>query len=275
MSGCSLIPSPRRPIPALRPTIVFFHGIRLKPASRRLNRIPIVVDYTRAMTEPLETTGERRNRLLKQTGALAAAGARTTTGLAIRLAKLTIPLVRLVRPVLWRVVEALLAVIIVFEEWGWRPLAAFLAGLTRFAPVAKLEALIAGLPPYPALGVFAVPVVLLLPLKLVALAWIAAGHVVWATLLFIFAKLAGTAIVARVFHLTQPALMQLSWFARLHDTVMPWKHALVERIRVSRTWRIGRVVKFRGKHITHAVWHRVRPLAEPYLERVRGLLKRG
>ena len=93
-------------------------------------------------------------------------------------------------------------------------------------------------------------------------------------------------MVARIFQLTQPALMQLDWFARLHDTFMPWKHALVERIRASRTWRVGRVVKFRGKHAMHAAWARLRPLvepflqraralAEPYVERVRGLLRRG
>ena len=240
-----------------------------------LNHIPIVVDYSRAMTQPLETSAERRRRLLQQAVALAGTGARLAVQAAIALWRWALPLLRLARPIVWRMFEALLAVVIVFEEWGWRPLAAFLAGLARYAPVAKLEALVMRLPPYPSLAVFAVPVLLLLPLKLVALAWIAQGHVVWATLLFIFAKLAGTAIVARVFHLTEPALMQLDWFRKLHDLVMPWKHALLERIRASRTWRIGRVVKFRGKHAMHGAWARLRPLAEPLVERVRGLLRRG
>ena len=227
------------------------------------------------MIEPVETAAERRHRLLKQATSFAAAGTRAALDLTLRLAKRAKPLVPVVRAVLWRMFEAVLAVIIVFEEWGWRPLAAFLARLARFAPIARLETTVMRLPPYPALAVFTVPVVLVLPLKLIALAWIAGGHVLWATLLFVFAKIAGTAVVARIFHLTQPALMQLGWFARSYDTIMPWKHELVERIRASRTWRIGRVIKFRGKHAAHAAWQRLRPLAEPTLERVRGLLRRG
>ena len=221
------------------------------------------------MTSPDETSAERRRKGLRKTAARAGAGARWV----IRMARLAMPFVKLGRAILWRMLEALLAVIIVFEEWGWRPLAAFLARLAKFGPIARIEAVITRLPPYPALAVFAVPGLLLLPVKLLALAWIAAGHVVWATLLFIFAKVVGTAIVARIFQLTQPALMQLGWFVKLHDTVMPWKHAIVERIRTSRTWRIGRVIKTRAKHVIHRAWLQYKPLAEPYVARVREMLR--
>ena len=37
-----------------------------------------------------------------------------------------------------------------------------------------------------------------------------------------------TALIARLFLLTQPALMQIGWFARGYDLVMPWKDALVD-----------------------------------------------
>ena len=221
------------------------------------------------MTEPNDTPVVRARRGLHKTAARAGAGARAV----IRMAKLAMPFVRLGRAILWRMLEALLAVIIVFEEWGWRPLAALLARLAKYGPVARIEALISRLPPYPALAVFAVPGLMLLPVKLLALAWIAEGHVLWATLLFIFAKVVGTAVVARVFQLTHPALMQLGWFVRLHDTVMPWKHALVERVRASRTWRVGRVIKFHLKHRAHEAWTRLQPLAASYVERVRALLR--
>ncbi len=234
-----------------------------------LNRIPILVCYHRPMTEPNDTPVVRARRGLHKTAARAGAGAYAV----IRMAKLVMPFVRIARAILWRLLEALIAVVIVFEEWGWRPLAAFLAGLAKFGPIARIEALISRLPPYPALAVFALPGLLLLPVKLLALAWIAAGHVVWATLLFIFAKVVGTAVVARIFQLTQPALMQLGWFVKLHDTIMPWKHAVVERVRASRTWRIGRVVKSRAKHAIHRVWLQYKPLAEPYVARVRQMLR--
>ena len=77
-----------------------------------------------------------------------------------------------VRPVLRTALEILLALVIVFEEWGWRPLADLLGRLARWRPWAAVEALIIRLPPYAALVVFTLPTLLLLPLKLV-------GRPVW------------------------------------------------------------------------------------------------
>ena len=134
------------------------------------------------------------------------------------------------RPVLKRALEFLLALIIVFEEWGWRPLADLLGRLARWRPWAAVESVIIRLPPYAALVVFALPTVLLLPLKFLALFLVANGQIFLAGLLFVAAKLVATALVARLFMLTQPALMQIGWFASVHDTLMPWKEALVERV---------------------------------------------
>ena len=74
------------------------------------------------------------------------------------------------------ILQTLLAIIIVFEEWGWRPLAAALAQLARLKPIAWLEAHIQRLPPYGALVVFAMPSILILPLKLIALYLITSGQ---------------------------------------------------------------------------------------------------
>ena len=60
---------------------------------------------------------------------------------------------------------------------------------------------------------FALPTLLLLPLKLLALLLIAKGQVILAGLLFVAAKVVATALIARLFMLTQPALMQIGWFA--------------------------------------------------------------
>lgn len=223
------------------------------------------------MPDPKPTSNsESRRQGLRKT----AAHLSTATRFALRMLHLARPMIRVAGVLLRRALEVVLAVVIVFEEWGWRPLAQLIASLARYAPVARLEMLVRGLPPYPALAIFALPGLLLLPLKLFALALIAQGHVIWATLLFVGAKVAGTAIVARIFQLTQPALMQLEWFAKLHDTVIPWKRALIERVRASRTWRVGRVIKSRVKHRAHEIWVRLKPLAEPYVQRVRGLLRR-
>ena len=66
-------------------------------------------------------------------------------------------------------ISIVVALVMLFEEWGWEPLHRAIAALAKFRPVAALAAMIARLPPYGALIVFAVPVVLLIPVKLSAL----------------------------------------------------------------------------------------------------------
>ena len=163
------------------------------------------------------------------------------------------------RPMLRLVFEILLALVLLFEEWGWRPLAALLARLAKFPLVARLEAIIARLPPYGALAVFAAPSILILPLKLIALYLITTGHAVAAALLFIGAKIAGTAILARLFMLTQPKLMQIGWFARAYDFLMPWKERMFAAIRASWAWRYGRIVKYRIGQAVKVRWVEIRP----------------
>jgi hypothetical protein len=138
---------------------------------------------------------------------------------------------------------AVLALLILFEEWGWEPLQRALARLGRLPVLRQLEALIARLPPTAALVVFFVPALLLLPVKLAALALIAHGQRLLGLAVIVLAKLVGTAIVARLFTLTKPALMQLPWFVRLYTRWTGWKDALLARVRASWAWRWGRIVK--------------------------------
>lgn len=137
----------------------------------------------------------------------------------------------------------LLALLILFEEWGWDPLQRALARLGRLPLLRQIEAGIARLPPALALAVFALPALLLLPVKLLALGLIAQGQRLLGVTVIVLAKLVGTAVVARLFALTRPALMQLAWFARLYARWSAWKEALLARVRASWAWRTGRAVK--------------------------------
>jgi hypothetical protein len=172
------------------------------------------------------------------------------------------------------VLQTLLALIIVFEEWGWRPLAAALAQLARLKPVAWLEAHIQRLPPYGALLVFGAPSVLLLPLKLLALYLIASGQEVVAAALFVGAKVVGTAIVARLFQLTETQLLRIPWFAWAYGIAMPWKYALTAWVRESWAWRYGRVIKERLRRLMRPITQAVRAEAALLVARVRGWLGR-
>lgn len=150
---------------------------------------------------------------------------------------------------LGRVLRALwqwpLALLILFEEWGWEPLQRALARIGRWPGFRWIESRVRGLPPYAALLLFALPALALLPVKLLALWLIGQGRVLLGTLVIALAKLIGTAIVARLFTLTQPALMRLAWFARGYARWSAWKEALLAWVRTSAAWRAARAIRRR------------------------------
>jgi hypothetical protein len=166
---------------------------------------------------------------------------------------------RVVRPILRTMLQMLLALIIVFEEWGWQPLQNLLGRLAKWRPWAAVETAIARLPPYAALVVFVLPSTFLLPLKFLAVFLVAKGQIVLAGILFLVAKVVATALVARLFLLTQPALMQIGWFARAYDIVMPWKDAMVDMVHNSLVWRVARIWKERIRRAIRRQWWQMRP----------------
>ena len=77
--------------------------------------------------------------------------------------------------------------LLLFEEWGWQPLArAFVVGFC----------------------------------------------------MVVAAKIAGTAVAARLFQLTHPALMRMPWFTLLYTPWKRWKDQVLNRARASRPWQL-------------------------------------
>jgi hypothetical protein len=138
-----------------------------------------------------------------------------------------------------------LALVILFEEWGWEPLQRLLAWIGRWPPLRWIEHGVQRLSPYAALALFGLPTLMLVPVKLGALWLIGKGQVVAGAMVIVSAKVVGTAVVARLYTLTQPALMRLGWFAALHGRWTRWKIALLDRVRASRPWRAARMLKQR------------------------------
>lgn len=134
----------------------------------------------------------------------------------------------------------LLAGVVLFEEWGWAPLARLFAALGRLPVWRQLERLITRLPPWAALLAFGVPMLVLIPLKVLALFLLGLGHLGTGLGLIIAAKVIGTALAARLFVLTQPALMKIGWFARLYIPWKIWKDQLLRQVRCSVPWRLTR-----------------------------------
>lgn len=143
---------------------------------------------------------------------------------------------------------------LLFEEWGWEPLARAFARLRQLPLWAKLEDLITRLPPWAALLAFGVPVITLIPVKLLALYLFSQGHMATGLTLVIAAKVTGTALAARLFQLTEPALMRLAWFARLYGPWKRWKDRMLTQVRSSATWRAMRKFKLQIRLVIQKVW---------------------
>lgn len=139
----------------------------------------------------------------------------------------------------------LIALVILFEEWGWEPLQRMLRHIVDLLRLQKVEVWLQTLPPYASLAALAVPSFLLLPAKLAAFALIGKGHIIMGGIVFIAAKLIGTAVIARIFSIVQPSLMQLAWFASIYSAWKRWKDALLAHIRSTSAWQRAKAFKAR------------------------------
>ncbi|MFY9555913.1 MAG: hypothetical protein WAV20_02670 [Blastocatellia bacterium] len=155
------------------------------------------------------------------------------------------------------------AIIILLEDWLWDDLARFAAAIGRLPVFRQVEALITGLPPYAALAFFAVPSALLVPVKLIALYFIAHGHAMVGLLTVAVAKIAGTALVARLFALTRPNLLRIGWFAWLYEKFIAFKARIYAAIKATRAYEAA-----------HKMHLRVRGALKVWLGKRKGFLRR-
>jgi hypothetical protein len=140
---------------------------------------------------------------------------------------------RITRPLL-----ILVAIVFLIEAWLWRHLEPVVEWIVDRLPFRRIKAALrAGLewlPAPAALVVFVVPVVLLFPLKLLALWLLAQKYWIAASAVFGFAKLAGMGVTAFIFETTKPKLLQMRWFRWLYERVLvwlDWAHRLVDPIK--------------------------------------------
>ncbi|TAK46892.1 MAG: hypothetical protein EPO23_14690 [Xanthobacteraceae bacterium] len=137
-----------------------------------------------------------------------------------------------------RLLLTVLAALFLVEAWLWDHLEPLVARLVAVLPLRAFKAWFAAevgkLSPPATLIVFAAPVVLLFPFKLLGLWLIAHKHWVLAALSLLAAKLMGLGVTAYVFDVTRPKLMRMAWFRAVYDTVMGWRawaHRLVDPYR--------------------------------------------
>ena len=109
------------------------------------------------------------------------------------------------------------AVVLLCEEWLWDRGTRVLARLGRRPFVHAMEGWARTRPPPQALALFAVPVAVIYPCKMVALIALGAGYVAIGAIAFVIAKVVATALFARLYQLTEPALMTYGCLRRGRD----------------------------------------------------------
>jgi hypothetical protein len=131
-----------------------------------------------------------------------------------------------------------LAVLFLFESWLWDNVKLALVWLAHASGLKDLEprlrAFVAGLSPVATLAVFALPALAILPLKLMAVAAIAHGHVLTGLGVIFAAKTLALGVTSFLFDASREKLLQLAWFARVYALVLrvnAWAHALVDPVR--------------------------------------------
>jgi hypothetical protein len=120
-----------------------------------------------------------------------------------------------------------------------RPLIAAFARLPLFG---RLRDWLLTIPPYPAMLLFAIPFAIIEPLKLLALYWIAIGHVVTGTAVTIL--LHGLSILSteRLFAVLKPTFLKIPWFAALWARITAIRDRLLAWVRETRAWaHLGRL----------------------------------
>lgn len=144
------------------------------------------------------------------------------------------------RRILRGVFAVLAAVWIVVEEWLWDSLVRATKWLAKLPVFRAIEARIVRLGPKSAMALFVVPWLLFLPAKLLGLWLMGTGHFGLGVAVFVAAKLLGTAMLARLFTLTRPALLQIGWFRRLYGWFTNVRDRLFAYVKALRAYQLAK-----------------------------------
>ena len=98
--------------------------------------------------------------------------------------------------------------------------------VARLEPVRRVEALVAGLPPYATLALFLIPLAVIEPLKLYGLFLFGQGRWISGTVTFVVAKVVGLGLAERLFAISRDKLLSIRWFAWCYRKLVGLKDAI-------------------------------------------------
>jgi len=129
------------------------------------------------------------------------------------------------------------AAIVFVEETLLHYLGLVMAAISRWPPVARLEAWLRELPPWLALMAFVAPSLLVIPIKLSAV-WFAYHHKYGLALAsIVIGKMLATALVARLYMVLRPSLVKMPWYLRAETWLFDWRDRLYAFVRALPAWQ--------------------------------------
>ncbi|MCB4768349.1 hypothetical protein LGR54_07015 [Ancylobacter sp. Lp-2] len=133
--------------------------------------------------------------------------------------------------------EAVVLLVVVLDELArpiYRPL---IAAVARWRLMQRFEAWVAGHGRLTILILLAVPLVVVEPMKFLAVIWAAKGHYASGTVALAFAYLVSFVVVERIYSAGKPKLMTFPWFAWGVGLMEMVRGAALEVLRASPVWQ--------------------------------------
>lgn len=139
------------------------------------------------------------------------------------------------------------AAVVFVEQVLIRYLNMMMVAVARWPPIARLEGWLMTLPPWAAVLTFAMPSIIILPVKVSAL-WFAAHHrFALATAAVVLGKIMATAIVARLYRILRPTMMQLRWFAWADTKFFAWRDWAYAFVKSLPAWQEAKALVQRAR----------------------------
>jgi hypothetical protein len=149
------------------------------------------------------------------------------------------------------------ALLFLLEEWLWVAFLRLFGWLGRLGLLRWLDRRLVRLPPVAALCILCVPIALLFPIKIAGLWMIASGRFFGGCVVMLLAKVASTAIVARLFLTTRSQLLQMPWFARLYNVTCALRDRVHQWMAAQPAWQDAKRAVAALRHPLRA-WRRAR-----------------
>lgn len=151
-----------------------------------------------------------------------------------------------------------LAIWVLFEDSFWSICEAITRRIKSWKLISLIEKKIMSLGVVMSCLVFLIPMVILIPFKLTGMWLMANGYYAYGLSVFIFAKIIGTMIGARLFELVKPKLMTIEKFKVSFEWLIDKKAKVIDFAKTSRIYRVVNYLRKRVRQkikILIATWH--------------------